>query len=119
MHTKIWIDSDQMGIECGVMNFGERNTVGDQRLAEQIVFVGDNVSGVEQQGLRKARKRTASIVGGDYGRLSSVNSIGKRCQTWPGRACNEETKRWPLKNAAFKGIRSNTGPASEGNALSS
>ena len=43
---------------------------------------------------------------------------GERCQTWPECACDVEMTHRSLQNAAFRGIRHVTGPASEGSGLS-
>ncbi len=43
----IWVDPDQVRIERGVMDLGEREAVGDDRLAEALVFVGNDVRRIE------------------------------------------------------------------------
>src|SRR6266850_3763870 len=51
-----------MRVEGGVVNFRKRNSIRDQRLAKLIIFIGNNVRSIEQQGLGKARKGAAPIV---------------------------------------------------------
>ena len=67
MQPIVRIDADQMRIEGGMMNFRERNAVGNDRLAEPLVLVRDDVRGVQQQRLGQARQRAAAVVGGDDG----------------------------------------------------
>jgi hypothetical protein len=52
-----------------VVNLRKRNSIRDHRLTMSLVFVGDDVRGVEQKRLGDAGKRTASIVRCDH-RLS-------------------------------------------------
>jgi hypothetical protein len=60
-------DANQMCVERGVMDFGERDAIWDHRLAKLLISVGDDMSCVEQQRLRQARQRAAAVVGGDNG----------------------------------------------------
>jgi len=48
MHTKVGIDSDQMRVEGSVVNLRKRNSIRDHWLAKHIVFIGNDVRGVEQ-----------------------------------------------------------------------
>ena len=45
---KIGIDADQMSVERRMMNLRERNAVRNDRLAELLILVRDDVRGVEQ-----------------------------------------------------------------------
>ena len=54
MQAEVRIDADEMSVERRVMDFRQREPIADDRLAKAFVFVGDNVRGVEQQGLGKA-----------------------------------------------------------------
>jgi len=67
MQPIVRVDTDEMSVEGGVMDFGERNPVGNDRLAEQLVLVRDYVGGVQQQWLGQARERTAAVIGSDHG----------------------------------------------------
>ena len=51
MHPVVGIDPDQVSVEGSVMDLGERDAVGNDRLAERLVAVGDDVGGVEQHRL--------------------------------------------------------------------
>ena len=51
MHAKVWIDANEMSIECSVMDFRQWNSVRYDRLPKRFVFVGDDVGGIEEQGL--------------------------------------------------------------------
>jgi hypothetical protein len=48
----IGVDADEMGVEGGVVDFREGETVRDHRLAHEFVAVIDDVGGIEQQRLR-------------------------------------------------------------------
>lgn len=61
------VDANQMCIERGVMDFGERDAVRNHRLAKLLISVRDDMSRVEQQRLGQARQRAAAVVGGNNG----------------------------------------------------
>jgi hypothetical protein len=46
------------------MNLGQRQTIRDDRLPKLLVRIHDDVSGIEQPGLRQMGNRTPAIVGG-------------------------------------------------------
>jgi hypothetical protein len=52
MKSIVGIDADQMRVERGMMNFGQRDAVGHDWLSKSLVLVGDDVRGVKEQGLR-------------------------------------------------------------------
>ena len=49
MQTVVWVNANQVSIECGVMDFRERNAVRDDRLAELFVFVLHDMGRIEQK----------------------------------------------------------------------
>jgi hypothetical protein len=59
------VDPDQMRVKGGMMDFRERDAIGNHRLAQALILVRDDVRSVQQQRLRQARQRAAAIVGGD------------------------------------------------------
>ena len=48
VHAAIRIDADQVGVECGMVDLGQRQTVRHDRLAQQFILVGKDVRRVEQ-----------------------------------------------------------------------
>ena len=46
MKSIVGIDADEMCVERGVMNFGQRDAVRHHGLTEPLVLVGDDVGGV-------------------------------------------------------------------------
>ena len=67
MQPVVRVDANQMCVERGVMDFGERDAVRNHRLAKLLISVRDDMSRVEQQRLGQARQRAAAVVGGDNG----------------------------------------------------
>jgi hypothetical protein len=63
----IRIDADQMRVERRVMDFGQRDAIGHDGLAEPLVLVGDDVGGIEKKRLGQSRRCATTIVGGDDG----------------------------------------------------
>jgi hypothetical protein len=55
MQPVVRVDANQMCVERGVMNFGERDAVRNHRLAKLLMSVRDDMSRVEQQRLGQAR----------------------------------------------------------------
>lgn len=51
MQSEILVDSDEMRIEGGVMDFREGDAVSDHRLTKHLVLIFDDMSGVEKHGL--------------------------------------------------------------------
>ena len=66
MDAKVWIDPDQVGVKRGVVDLRQRQTVWDDRLAEVLVGVRDDVCCVEQARLRQTGDGAAAIVGGEH-----------------------------------------------------
>ena len=62
MNPEIRIDAEKMRVEGGMMNLGKWNSVWYDRLAELLVFVGNNMGGIEKAHFRKTRKRTSPVV---------------------------------------------------------
>ena len=44
MEPIVWVDADQMGVKSGMVDFRERNAIGNHRLAEQLILVRHNVA---------------------------------------------------------------------------
>ena len=65
MQSIVRVDSDEMGVEGGVVDFRERDAVADHRLAKQLVLIFDDVSSVEQHGLGEAGQSASTSVGAD------------------------------------------------------
>src|SRR5215467_2667811 len=61
------VNANQMRIECGMVDFRQRDTIGHHRLAELLVFVGDDVGRIQEKWLGQARQRTSATIGGDDG----------------------------------------------------
>ena len=51
----VWVDTNQMRVEGSVMDFGERDAIGNDRLAKALVLVHDDVRCAQQQRLWQAR----------------------------------------------------------------
>ena len=64
MQSIVRVDADQMSVERGVMNLRKRNAVRNDRLAETLILVRDDVRGIQQQRFRQSRQRAAAVVGG-------------------------------------------------------
>ena len=47
VQSVVWIDSDQVGVEGGMMDFRKRDAVANHRLTKQFVLILDDVSSVE------------------------------------------------------------------------
>ena len=67
MQPIVRVDPDQMGVECGVMDFRERDAVGNYRLAKPLVPVRDDVGRIQQQRLKQPRQRAAAVIRANYG----------------------------------------------------
>jgi hypothetical protein len=65
MQSIVGVDSDEMGVKGGVVNFRERNAVADYRVTKQLVLIFDDVSSVEQHGLGDPRESATTPVGAD------------------------------------------------------
>ena len=52
MKPIVRIDVDKVGVEGGVMNFGERDAIGHDGLSEPLMLIGNDVSGIEEKRLR-------------------------------------------------------------------
>jgi len=52
MDAKIRVDADQVSIEGRMVDFGERQTIRDDRLPQLLVRIHDDVSGIEEPRLR-------------------------------------------------------------------
>jgi len=63
MQSVVGVDPNQMRIECRVMDFGEGKAVRDDRLAQLLVRVRDDVGGVEQHRLGQPGQGAAAAVG--------------------------------------------------------
>jgi hypothetical protein len=48
----IRIDPDQVSVEGGVVDLRERQPVRDDRLTELLICIDDDMSGIEESGLR-------------------------------------------------------------------
>ena len=48
MHSEVGVNPDQVCIEGGMMNFRQRNAIGNYGLAKSLVFVGDDVRRIEK-----------------------------------------------------------------------
>src|SRR6516164_2009602 len=72
MDTEIWVDADQVGIEGGVVNFREGQSIRHDRLAQLLVGIRYDVGGIEEPRFREPTDRTAAPVGGQHG-------ISERC----------------------------------------
>jgi hypothetical protein len=48
MQPVVRVDADQMGVECSMMDFWERDAVWNHWLTEPLVLIRDNVRGVQQ-----------------------------------------------------------------------
>ena len=66
VHPAVGVDADQVVVEGGVVDLGEHDAVGDDRLAEKLVGVGYDVSGVEQVVVRQVADRAPVVVGGEH-----------------------------------------------------
>ena len=65
MDTEIRVDPDQIGIKGGVVNLRQRQPVCDDRLAQLLIRINDDMGGIEQPGLRQqAGDSAAASVGG-------------------------------------------------------
>jgi Reverse transcriptase (RNA-dependent DNA polymerase) len=51
MKPIVRIDADEVGVECGVMNFGERDAIGHDGLSEPLILIGHDVSGIQEKRL--------------------------------------------------------------------
>jgi hypothetical protein len=49
------------------MDFGQRDAIGHDGLAEPLVLVGDDVGGIEKKRLGQSRQCATAVVGGDDG----------------------------------------------------
>jgi hypothetical protein len=63
----VGVDSDQVRIESRVVNFRERDPIGNHWLAELLITVRDDMGGIEQERLRQARDRATAFVRSDDG----------------------------------------------------
>jgi len=63
----IRIDADEMGVEGRVIDFRERNTIRNDWLPEPLIFVSNDMGGIEQQRFRQPGQSAATIVSSDYG----------------------------------------------------
>src|SRR6516162_2057759 len=82
LQAVVWVDPDEMRVECCVMDLGHGESVWNYGMAEPLILVRHNVRRVEQQRLRYARDRTTAIVGGDDG-------LAKRCLMQPLLYCSQ------------------------------
>ena len=48
VHAIVRIDADQVGVERGMVDLGQRQAVGHDRLAQQFVPVGNDMRRIEQ-----------------------------------------------------------------------
>ena len=63
MHPTVGIDAEKMPIEGGVVETGQAESVGDQRMAQRLVAVVDDVGCVDESTDRQTRHRAAAAVG--------------------------------------------------------
>ena len=63
MQSIVGIDTDQMGIEGGMMNFGQRQAIRDDGLPQPLIPVGNNVRGVEQPLFRQSGQGATPVIG--------------------------------------------------------
>jgi hypothetical protein len=66
MDVAVGIDADRMVVERGVVDLRERDAVGYDRLAEQLVGVCHDVGGVEEVIVRQVADRAPVVVGGQH-----------------------------------------------------
>ena len=66
VHPTVGVDADQVVVEGGVVDLRQRDAIGDDRLAEQLVRVGDDVGGVEEVIVGQVADRAPVIVGGEH-----------------------------------------------------
>ena len=67
MQSIVGIDPDQMGIEGGMMDFGERHAVRDDGLPELLVLIGNDVRGVEQPLFGQSGQGATPVIGRNNG----------------------------------------------------
>ena len=67
MDAEIRVDPDQIGVEGGMVDFGQRQAVRDNRLPKLFIGVHDDVSGIKQPRFGHARNRAPAPVGGQDG----------------------------------------------------
>jgi hypothetical protein len=78
MQSEVRVDSDEMSVEGRVVDFRERDTIADHRLAKQLMSIFDNMSGVEQHGFGETGQSTPASVGANNG--FSEGLWCKRCR---------------------------------------
>ena len=52
MNPVVWIDTDQMGVERRMVDFGKRDSIGHDRMPEPLVLVRDDMGCIQQQRFR-------------------------------------------------------------------
>ena len=67
MDFVVRIDADEIGVKRGMMDLGQGQSIGDQRLPQKFMAIGDDVRGVEQASFGQARDRAAPVVSGEHG----------------------------------------------------
>jgi hypothetical protein len=65
-YPAVGVDSDQVVVERGVVDLGQGDAVGDDRLPEQLMRISHDVSGVQQVIVRQIADRAPVIVGGEH-----------------------------------------------------
>jgi hypothetical protein len=63
MQSVIRVDSDEMSVEGGVVDFRERDAVADHRLTKLLDLIFDDMGGVEQHGLGETGQSTPTSAG--------------------------------------------------------
>ena len=61
------VDTNEVRVECSVVDLGQRQAVGDHWLAKFFVLVRDNVRRIQKQRLRYSRNCAATVIGMDDG----------------------------------------------------
>ena len=84
MQSIVGIDPDQMGIEGGMMDFGEWQAVRDDGLPQPFILVGNDVRGVEQPLFGQSGQGGLRKVAGARGNLTSQRKT---------RSCGDEDRR--------------------------
>ena len=63
MQSIVGIDPDQMGIEGGMMDFGEWQAVRDDGLPQPFILVGNDVRGIKQPLFGQSGQGATPVIG--------------------------------------------------------
>jgi hypothetical protein len=67
MDSEIRVDPDQVGVEGGMVDLRQRQAIRDDRLAQFLVGIHDDMNGIEQSRLGQMGDRIAPTVGAQDG----------------------------------------------------